>query len=335
MSLFNGDIRCGSSWSSCRLFASPTVITLRAMHRVLKRVVERIAVVSGIPRLAMRLHRGRSLVLMYHNIVPDGGAVVGDRSLHLARSEFARQLDLLQDTCEIVSLDALVAGPSASGSRCRVAITFDDAYVGAVTLGVDELGRRGIPATIFVPPGLLAQETWWDRLGAASAAGLNEGVRSRLLQEYCGQGSAIQNSPHWHAVQSAAALRPEQRIADDTALSRAASRPGISIGSHTWSHPNLVAIDAETLDAEVGRSFRWLADRYTAFVPYMTYPYGLWSPHIEETVARAGFRAAFLASGGWLPSDITARRFSLPRFDVSAGLSLNGLRLRLAGFGLS
>lgn len=305
------------------------------MRGVLKRAVERVAVVSGIPHLAMKLHRDRALVLMYHNIVPDGGAVVGDRSLHLARSEFARQLDLLQGMCEIVSLDALVAGPSDPDSRCRVAITFDDAYVGAVTLGVDELGRRGMPATIFVPPGLLAQETWWDRLGAASVDGLNEDVRLRLLQEYCGQGSAIQRSPHWHVVQSAPSLRPEQRIADDAGLARAASRPGISVGSHTWSHPNLVAIDAETLEAELGRSFQWLTERYSVFVPYMTYPYGLWSPRVEETVARAGFRAAFLASGGWLPHDITARRFSLPRFDVSAGLSLDGLRLRLAGLGLS
>lgn len=305
------------------------------MHRALKRVVERTAVLSGLPRLARMANRDRALVLMYHNIVPDGGSVVGDHSLHLAQSEFARQLDLLQDVCELVPLASLVDGQSGRFDRCRIAITFDDAYVGAVSLGLDELRLRAIPATIFVPPGLLGQETWWDSLGAASADGMNPDVRTRLLHDHRGQASVIRESAYWAAVPSAPSLRPEQRITDEAGLTRAASQPGISIGSHTWSHPNLAAIDGETLDDELSRSFRWLTERYSAFVPYLTYPYGLSSSPVEEAASRAGYRAAFLASGGWYPADHTRRRFSLPRFDVSAGLSLDGLRLRLGGLGLT
>src|SRR5690242_13663445 len=234
------------------------------MRPALKRVLERTAVLTGVSRLARMVHRDRALVLMYHNVVPDGGRVGGDRSLHLPRGEFARQLDLLQALCEIVPLATLVERGLDTGDRCRIAITFDDAYVGAVSLGVEELRRRGIPATIFVPPGLLGQETWWDLLGAASADGLNEGVRSRMLRDYRGQTSAIRESPWWSAVHGAPPPSPEQRITDERGLALAAAEVGINIGSHTWSHPNLAVIDDETLAAELGRSLGWLRERWSS-----------------------------------------------------------------------
>jgi hypothetical protein len=56
---------------------------------------------------------------------------------------------------------------------------------------------------------------------------------------------------------------------------------------------------------------------------------------VEQAASRAGYRAAFLAGGGWFPNDPASRQFALPRFDVSSGLSLDGLRLRLAGIGLA
>ena len=303
------------------------------MHHTLKRVIERTIVLSGVTRLARVTARRRALVLMYHNIVPDDVAVVGDRSLHLARGQFSRQLDHLRATCDVVSLAALVDGTPASSDRCRVAITFDDAYVGAVSLGVDELIRRDLPATIFVPPGLLGEATWWDLLGA-SPTGLRDDVRTELLDAYRGEGPAIRGAPQWAAAASAAALAPEQRIADEARIKQAAVERGITIGSHTWSHANLAALDDVTLDAELTRSRDWLAERFPSFVPYVTYPYGLSSPRVEDAARRAGYLAAFRAAGGWFPADAPNRRYSLSRFDVSAGLSLDGFKLRLAGLGL-
>jgi peptidoglycan/xylan/chitin deacetylase (PgdA/CDA1 family) len=304
------------------------------MHQTLKRVVERASVLSGFARVARVATRRRALVLMYHNIVPDDASVVGDRSLHLAQGQFSRQLDYLRATCDVVSLAALVDGTPARSDRCRVAITFDDAYVGAVSLGVDELIRRDLPATIFVPPGLLGEETWWDLLGA-SPNGLRDDVRTELLQAYRGEGAAIRRAPQWAATASSAALRPEQRIADEARIKRVAAQRGITIGSHTWSHPNLAALDDEILDAELRRSRDWLAERFASFVPYVTYPYGLSSPRVEDAARHAGYVAAFRAGGGWIPADAPNRRYSLTRFDVSAGLSLDGFRLRLAGLGLA
>jgi peptidoglycan/xylan/chitin deacetylase (PgdA/CDA1 family) len=304
------------------------------MLHTLKRVLERAAVLSGVARVKRLANRARALVLMYHNVVPDRRAVEGDRSLHLPHAEFARQLDFLQTVCDVVPLEALVDGPREDSRRCRVAITFDDAYLGALSLGVDELVRRGLPGTVFVPPGLLGEQTWWDVLGAATADGLSAERRAELLERFQGRTDAIRTSPQWSAARLPSSLRPELRIAAATEVARAAEQPGIAVGSHTWSHPNLAAIDPELLDSELRRPLHWLRERYSSFVPYLTYPYGLSSASVEQAASRIGYRAAFLAGGGWFPRDPTSRLFALPRFDVSSGLSLDGLRLRFAGIGL-
>jgi peptidoglycan/xylan/chitin deacetylase (PgdA/CDA1 family) len=112
-------------------------------------------------------------------------------------------------------------------------------------------------------------------------------------------------------------------------------RSGITVGSHSWSHPNLAAVDEGALEQELRRSFEWLAERCESFVPFVSYPYGLWSERVADAARDAGFDAGFRADGGWLPANPSQHRFKLPRFNVPAGLSVDGLRLRLAGIGLA
>lgn len=304
------------------------------MRHIVKRALERSLVLSGAATLGRFANRGRALVLMYHNVVP-ARAAAGDRSLHLPRDAFARQLDHLRAVCDLVPLETLIDRPNDATGRTRVAITFDDAYVGALSLGVPELVRRRIPATIFVPPGLLGEEMWWDRLSAASQDGMNPRDRMDMLRAFQGRADLIRASRYWVDPQNPSPLDRELRIADAVEVARAAAQPGISIGSHTWSHPNLSALEADLLHAELTRSQVWLREHCPSFVPYVTYPYGLSSPAVEQAAARAGYTAGLLAAGGWLPREPQPHRFALPRFDVSSGLSLDGFRLRLAGIGLA
>src|SRR6476646_910636 len=105
----------------------------------LKQAVERLLIGAGVAGVSRARLRHRSVVLAYHNVVPDDAPPVGDLSLHLSQSRFAAQLDELARHAEVVPLDAVFS--RAVGKRPRVAITFDDAYLGAVTRGVDELAR--------------------------------------------------------------------------------------------------------------------------------------------------------------------------------------------------
>ena len=154
----------------------------------LREAVGSLLVHTGVDRVARFLARRRCAILAYHNIVPDGTRPGGDRSLHLERSRFAAQLDLLTDAVDVVPLEALIRSDAEDRGRPRIAVTFDDAYRGAVTLGVDELAKRELPATIFVAPGLVGGRTlWWDELAGRGEGGLPPDVRRRALGEFRGR----------------------------------------------------------------------------------------------------------------------------------------------------
>lgn len=266
------------------------------------------------------------LILAYHNIRRDGAEPAGDRSLHLPLGAFRQQLDLLARDCEVISLPQALA---PGNGRPRVAITFDDAYRGALRLGVPELVSRGLPATIFVAPGLLGGRTfWWDVL--AGPEGLPEAVRTQSLEALRGQDAAVRE---WAGRQQLALAEPPEdcRGAEESELAAAASAPGITLGCHTWSHPNLARLAHEELAGELARPLQWLRQRYGERVlPWISYPYGRWSPPVAEAARVAGFVAGLRVEGGWHRCG-APDRFGIPRLNVPAGLSGNGFRLRLAG----
>lgn len=294
----------------------------------LKQAMESLLIGAGVARVSRARVRHRTLVLAYHNVVPDDAPATGDLSLHIGRSCFAAQLDELASHAQIVPLDQVLAQSGAG--RARVAITFDDAYRGAVTWGAEELARRGLPATIFVAPGLLAGHAfWWDAL-AEPGSGLPDDVRSRGLEELRGEDAAVRT---WAArTGRAACVLPDYaRSASEEELRRAVARGGVTLGSHSWSHPSLPRLSRAEMAAELTRSRDWLAARFGAtFIPWLSYPYGHLSAAVIEQAAAAGYRGALAIRGGWVPPRPPAP-YSVPRLTVPAGLSPKGFALRAAG----
>jgi peptidoglycan/xylan/chitin deacetylase (PgdA/CDA1 family) len=297
------------------------------VRTLLKRSIERAVCRSGLAGLARAFRRTGTLVLAYHNVVPEGGSGGGDRSLHLPQREFARQLDLVQRTHDVVPLSQLAA--PAGGRRPRVVITFDDAYRGAVTAGVEELARRGLPATIFVTPGFVGGRSfWWDAL-SRPGEGLSPELRERALTVLRGRDAEIRR---WAEEQGMPAheVAPHQTGATESELRAAFGREGITAAAHTWSHPNLAALRPEELEEEMVRPLHWLRERFAGVLPWLTYPYGLTSPAVEEAARRAGYQGAFRVEGGWMPRD-GARPHALPRSNVPAGASLEHFEMRTSG----
>lgn len=291
----------------------------------MRAVAERILGRAGRGLLRTPAVQGRVAILAYHNVVPDAVAPAGDDSLHLPLSAFARQLDFLQTYCEVLPLERVLA--PAAGSRLAVAITFDDGYRGALTLGAKELGRRALPAAVFVPPGLLDDRAfWWDDL-ADPVRGLSDDLRSRALRQLGGVEAAVRaafpSRPPTH--------HPSMRSASVPELSHAADEAGLRLGAHSWSHPNLSALGPAELESELVRPLAWLRERFGAWViPWIAYPYGLSAPAVEAAAAKAGYVSGLMAEGG------TFRRgrpqpFAVPRVNVPAGVSIEGFALRLAG----
>jgi peptidoglycan/xylan/chitin deacetylase (PgdA/CDA1 family) len=284
------------------------------VRALLKPTAERLLV--ALARNARRM-AGRSLVLAYHNVVQDFDSNRGDRSLHLPLYAFREQLDLLQEHCRVVSLEQIVAGVR-DAHRPTVAITFDDAYRGAVELGLPELLHRGLPATVFVAPGLLGvRVTWWDALGEL-AGERAENERDRILVEEKGR----------HVAPAGVTLPAHYACATEAQVLELA-RAGIDLGAHTWSHPNLARLASEDLEGELEQPLEWLRLRKVRSA-MLAYPYGITCPEVERAAKAVGYVAAFRVQGGWM-RPIPDSRWSLPRFNVPAGLSRAGFRLRLAG----
>ena len=294
------------------------------MRHALKAMCEAGMSRSGLLGIARRFRRSDVLVLAYHNVVPEGEAAVGDLSLHLPQRVFARQLDTLMATHDVVPLEAALAPPS--GARPRAVITFDDAYAGAVSAGVGELARRGLPGTVFVTPAFVPGGSfWWDEIDA-----LTPELRGHCIGRLRGEDTVIRA---WAAARGIR-LRavPEHQRAAPLAGLEGAAAAGISLAAHSWSHPNLAALTPAELALEMERPLAWLRSRFMHWLPWLTYPYGLYSPRVEEAARRAGYAGALRVDGGWLaPGGVKPATFSLPRFNVPAGLSQRGFEIRAAG----
>jgi peptidoglycan/xylan/chitin deacetylase (PgdA/CDA1 family) len=268
---------------------------------------------------------GRALILAYHNVVPDEAPRAGDSPLHLPVAAFARQLDLLAASCDVVPLEQIFQRPP--GRRLTVAITFDDAYRGALTLGATELARRSLPATVFVPTGMLDDRTfWWDDL-ARPTVGLDPELRQRALGELQGKDTEIRAAAH----AAVSTLPTYMRTATVAELARTVTMFGFSLGAHTWSHPNLAALPPAELVPELERPLVWLREHFpAATIPWLAYPYGLASPSVHVAAASAGYAGGLRVEGGWFRRDEVAA-FAVPRLNIPSGVTLNGFAIRLAG----
>lgn len=285
------------------------------VRRLSKRIIER-----GL-RLANRNRPAPSgsLVLAYHNVVPDREVGKGEVSLHLSLTRFRRQLDLLQRYCRVVPLSAVLNGPEQDPGT--VAVTFDDAYRGAVEHAAPLLLERGFPFTLFVSPGLLGTEGfWWDVI-AEPGNGLR-GTERQTALEQC----------HGRSIEVLARFPQRERLpqsywcADVDQLRALARHPGVTLGAHTWSHAALPTLDQGDLAAELERPKAWLSEMPNA-IPVLSYPYGLTSVPVRDAVTRAGYEFGLLIEGGRYAGG--GDRFAIPRFNVPAGLSEDGLWLRL------
>lgn len=287
---------------------------------------------SAIGWMTQHRVRGKCLILGYHGIVPDGQAPAGDRALFVSQRDFAMHLDLLVAEADVAPLDRI---DEPGDGRPRVAITFDDAYSGAVNEGVRELAKRNLPATIFVAPGRLNGHVfWWDALSRGEEP-LDSNVRQHALRELAGADERVRA---W-AAGTALPVTGEQpayaRGASRAELTAAVAFPGITLGSHTWSHRNLAALDVADVDAEVRASREWLRAEFgDKALDWLAYPYGLDSNEVHSRVAKASYVGALRIDGGW-HSATDVSPFARPRFSVGSRLSVAGLRARLNGTRLS
>jgi peptidoglycan/xylan/chitin deacetylase (PgdA/CDA1 family) len=276
--------------------------------------------------LGLYLKRHRTLVLAYHNVIPDGLRHPNLGSQHMCESEFQRQMQWVSRNFDVVPLPEVLQEQPRQRPRPRLAITFDDAYRGALQLAVPWLARRGLPATMFVSPGCLGSDGfWWDRLPVDPWNDF-----SFFFQEMRADQERI---TAWARTQGldVREMQDQLKPATEFELADAVNRAGghLLLGPHGWTHSNLAALSPQELADELHKPLEWLRERHPSMtIPILAYPYGLTSPDVCKKARETGHVGAFLINGSWMPRRMDDP-FVIPRRNVAGGLSLATFRALL------
>jgi poly-beta-1,6-N-acetyl-D-glucosamine N-deacetylase len=98
-------------------------------------------------------------------------------------------------------------------------------------------------------------------------------------------------------------------------LREIAADPLVTVGNHGHTHAHMAWLDSAEQRGEIARAAGRLAEELGAAPALFAYPYGEMSSALRQTVAEAGFAAAFGQHSG--AAGAASDRFALPRFPLN------------------
>jgi peptidoglycan/xylan/chitin deacetylase (PgdA/CDA1 family) len=311
---------------------------------------------AGLVGLLERLDReGPDLlrVLTYHRVEWDDVNPAPSPSLTISPDAFAEQMRYVRRRYQVVSVEQVIHAIQGKGGlpRRSVLITFDDGYQDFRSQAWPVLKELGLPVVLFVPtafPGEPEATFWWDRLRHAlmntsrrdqleSPVGRLSLGTTREREDASGRLQAhAKRMRHPEAlVWVMATCRelgvppPPAAILNWSELRELASE-GVTIGSHTRTHPLLTRIPLEEVRAEVAGALRDLKQELGSALPILAYPAGAFDDRVVRIIEEEGYVLAFTTVRG--VNDLAkAHPLRLRRINVGGRSSLSLLRAQLMG----
>jgi peptidoglycan/xylan/chitin deacetylase (PgdA/CDA1 family) len=220
--------------------------------------------IAGLAPLAERAYRERPRVrvLSFHDVLPGPG------------SPFPGRMRWLADNARVVALASVAERESLDPERLNVILSFDDGYAEHAAFAAPVLAELGLPATFFVPSGVVD-------------------LAPEEAQRYAER--RIRRSSRTF------------RFVSSGELAALAAEPLFEIGGHTRSHTDLgAATDAATLADEIAGDKQRLEQLSGRAVRFFAFPFGGAQHTSAAAVAelrRAGYEAAFtILPGFWSAS---------------------------------
>lgn len=269
-------------------------------------------------QLAMSTWRRRLAVLAYHGV---------DDPVQLAR-----HLDWLVENAAVVSLDDVgdALRFSTPLPARAVLVTFDDGEPSVLDRGAPLLRERGMPAVVFVIPGLVDSDSpfWWTELEELAT---DTGADRRTVQRLVRRMKTVPDAQRRHEIERlrervgrAGATR--QLTRDDL---RKLELDGIAVGNHSLTHPCLDRCDDATLRTEVHQAHEMLTEMLGHPPTAFAYPNGNVDQRVRRVVASAGYTTAF-----GFDHRLVSRRadpLRVSRVRVDSGASLDRFRILVSG----
>ena len=276
---------------------------------------------------ALAAARQRSLILVYHRVLPDADARnIGPDPIVpcVSASLLLEQLVALRRIGRIVPLEALLdkmdsrLSPSTAP---RFVITFDDDEPSHLKYALPVLQSLDVPATIFLSGRALhgLEPPWWIVLQAEiERSGIERTSRTlcvsartpgelATLVERNQLAELVLRS--FDPASSGAQLQPDE-------LSALAAARCVTVGFHTLSHPVLTELD----DAAVARELQAGRAALQAIVPgqvrFLAYPHGKANNRVAELARRSGY--AIACQSGHRPVSQSTDRMRISRWEPGA-----------------
>lgn len=282
-----------------------------------------------------------AMILGYHRIANPSHDPF---SLNVTPENFSEQLEVIKKYAVPVSLNELVKKIEAKKLTERyVAVTFDDGYADNFYRAKPLLEKSNIPATVFITPGKLESEFWWDKLERIliSSDIIPEELHLRyksgsFFWRYNEKGK---KDPKWSLFYSLYRLMAGledscieeildqlKDLTDDGSgtykyrtmtideLQLMTSASLIDAGSHTMSHFNLKLGGADRLQYEIEQSKKMLDELLNRNISGFSYPNGSLTPESDLIVKKCRYQYACVSRSNYIFSG--SDKYSLNRFWV-------------------
>lgn len=249
---------------------------------------------------------------------------------------FVRRLVWLSRYWSFVPLDEAILSVNQTNSNRYTTLGFDDAYSDFDEVIQPVLQELGIPATFYITVNALDQKEllWFDKVYSAIAGASTDGVHLKALRNVWISLKSVEHKVsaamrlceilvHLNkALRHDALQELEDKVgkgplkANELYLSRydladLAQKPGVTIGSHTMSHPNLLLLTESALREELEGSKTELENITGQEVKHLSYPNNLWDERISEMAKKCGYETAAATAKG-----IKGNLYALPRINI-------------------
>jgi peptidoglycan/xylan/chitin deacetylase (PgdA/CDA1 family) len=194
-------------------------------------------------------------------------------------------------------------------------VTFDDADPTVVEHGLPVLDAYGVPATLFVCPGVVdTDRPYWWQIVELTAPGE---VGPLKLVDDARRLARVAELTEVYAQRHGA--RPTRAQLTSTQLTRWLES-GRDVGNHTWDHPLLDRCDEREQERQIVMAHEWIVDRVAPEHLVFAYPNGNGAPCADAVLDRLGYRVSALFDHR-LAAMIASGRLSRLRTNADADLA--------------